>query len=188
MSIEAEKVETKTQDGETSIRKRRVIKRRTNRANANVIPDSISQNKALLSAISTSLPSDYDFEILKTIWRIETSKASHVALQMPEGLLMYACTIADILRKFSVAKTLSVLGDVTYGACCIDDLGAKALGCDLLVHYGHSCLVPLTTTVVPCLYVFVEIRIDVDHLVESFCKTCDVGTRVHVMGTVQVRK
>lgn len=164
-----------------------MIKRRTNRVNANVIPDSISQNKALLSAISTSLPSDYDFEILKTIWRIETSKATHVALQMPEGLLMYACTIADILRKFSVAKTLSVLGDVTYGACCIDDLGAKALGCDLLVHYGHSCLVPLTTTAIPCLYVFVEIRIDVDHLVESFCKTCDVGTRVHVMGTVQFR-
>jgi 2-(3-amino-3-carboxypropyl)histidine synthase len=187
MSIEAGEAETKSQDGETSIRKRRVIKRRTNRVNANVIPDSISQNKALLSAISTSLPSDYDFEILKTIWRIETSKATHVALQMPEGLLMYACTIADILRKFSVAKTLSVLGDVTYGACCIDDLGAKALGCDLLVHYGHSCLVPLTTTAIPCLYVFVEIRIDVDHLVESFCKTCDVGTRVHVMGTVQFR-
>jgi diphthamide biosynthesis enzyme Dph1/Dph2-like protein len=23
---------------------------------------------------------------------------------------------------------------------CIDDYSAKALGCDLLVHYGHSCL------------------------------------------------
>lgn len=100
---------------------------------------------------------------------------------------MYACTIADILRKFSLAENISILGDVTYGACCIDDLGAKALGADLLVHYGHSCLVPLTTTAVPCLYVFVEIRVDVDHLVECFCKTCNVGTRVHVMGTVQFR-
>ncbi len=154
--------------------------------NANVIPDSISNNQALLSAISTSLPADYEFEILKTVWRIETSKSQHVALQMPEGLLMYSCTIADILRKFSTAGTVSILGDVTYGACCIDDLGAKALGADLLVHYGHSCLVPLTTTAIPCLYVFVEIRVDVEHLVECFCKTCDVGTRVHVMGTVQV--
>ena len=32
------------------------------------------------------------------------------------------------------------MGDVTYGACCIDDFTAVALGCDLLVHYGHSCL------------------------------------------------
>jgi 2-(3-amino-3-carboxypropyl)histidine synthase len=72
-------------------------------------------------------------------------------------------------------------------ACCIDDLGAKALGADLLVHYGHSCLVPLTTTEIPCLYVFVEIRVDVQHLIDCFCKTCPVGTRVHVMGTVQFR-
>ena len=32
------------------------------------------------------------------------------------------------------------MGDVTYGACCIDDYTAKALGADLMVHYGHSCL------------------------------------------------
>ena len=31
-------------------------------------------------------------------------------------------------------------GDVTYGACCVDDFTARALGCDLMVHYGHSCL------------------------------------------------
>mmetsp|Transcript_16291 Transcript_16291/g.30841 ORF Transcript_16291/g.30841 Transcript_16291/m.30841 type:complete len:436 (-) Transcript_16291:303-1610(-) len=167
--------------------RRRIIRKRTNRPGVNTIPSSIAENQALLSAIATSLPLDYEFEILKTIWRIETSKAKHVALQMPEGLLMYACTIADILRNFSLAETISILGDVTYGACCIDDLGAKALGADLLVHYGHSCLVPLTTSSVPCLYVFVEIRVDVDHLVECFCKTCTVGTRVHVMGTVQFR-
>lgn len=104
---------------------------------------------------------------------------------------MYSCCIADILKKFCGGedglKSVSVLGDVTYGACCIDDLGAKALGADLLVHYGHSCLVPLTTTALPCLYVFVEIRVDVQHLVDCFCQTCEVGTRVHVMGTVQFR-
>lgn len=170
---------------------RRVYRRRRRKkTDINAIPESISQNKALLSAIQSSLPGDYSFEVLKTVHRIHTSKAKHVALQMPEGLLMYACTIADILKKFSVEgglEAVSVLGDVTYGACCIDDLGAKALGADLLVHYGHSCLVPLTTTAIPCLYVFVEIRVDVQHLIECFCKTCPIGTRVHVMGTVQFR-
>lgn len=39
-----------------------------------------------------------------------------------------------------------VLGDVTYGACCVDDFSAKALGAQLLVHYGHSCLVPVDVT------------------------------------------
>jgi len=62
-----------------------------------------------------------------------------VALQFPEGLLIFACTISDILEKFCGVETL-VMGDVTYGACCIDDFTAVALGCDFMVHYGHSCL------------------------------------------------
>jgi len=152
---------------------------------ANEIPAHIQNNSQLHHVISTTLPPDYEFEIPKTIWRIEKAHARHVALQLPEGLLMYASAIGDILVKFAYrfrpagddtaedaapasVESLSVLGDVTYGACCIDDLSARALGCDLLVHYGHSCLVPLTCTVVPCLYVFVEIRVDVEHLVECF--------------------
>lgn len=96
--------------------------------------------------------------------------AANVALQFPEGLLMYACAIADIIEQFAGCQCV-ILGDVTYGACCIDDLTAKALGCNLLVHYGHSCLVPIAVTAVKVLYVFVEISIDTDHLAESIRKT-----------------
>lgn len=32
------------------------------------------------------------------------------------------------------------MGDVAYGACCVDDFSARALGADFLIHYGHSCL------------------------------------------------
>jgi len=166
---------------------RRIYRRRTGGASVNVIPDSILKNQSLLQCIATSLPKDYEFEIPKTIWRIEQLQAHSVALQMPEGLLMYSCIIADILRRYSCARNISILGDVTYGACCIDDLGAKALGVQLLVHYGHSCLVPINTTVVPCLYVFVEIRIDVQHLVDSFCQTCDSHIHTYCMGTIQFR-
>jgi 2-(3-amino-3-carboxypropyl)histidine synthase len=139
---------------------------------------------------------------------------------MPEGLLIYATVLSDVLQRLvaatnpDIAKSntnsdeqqqqqpllrVSVLGDVTYGACCVDDLGARALGCDLLVHYGHSCLVPIQHTVVPCLYVFVEITIDVPHLVECFHQTIlqqylnehrVVGSRkphVYLLGTIQFR-
>ena len=30
------------------------------------------------------------------------------------------------------------MADVTYGACCVDDLGSKDLNADLLIHYGIS--------------------------------------------------
>lgn len=42
-------------------------------------------------------------------------------------------------HRFTNAEVV-VMGDVTYGACCVDDYTARALGADFLVHYGHSCL------------------------------------------------
>ena len=44
-----------------------------------------------------------------------------------------------IVFRFTECDTV-IMGDVTYGACCVDDFTARALGCDLMVHYGHSCL------------------------------------------------
>ena len=52
------------------------------------------------------------------------------------------------------------MGNVTYGACCADDLSASSLQCDLLVHYGHSCLIPIQKSDVKTLYIFVDIQID----------------------------
>jgi len=78
-----------------------------------------------------------------------------------------------------------VLGDVTYGACCVDDLSAEALGCDFLVHYGHSCLVPLDVTRLPCLYVFVDIRFDGQHLLACVRASFAPGARLALAGTIQ---
>ena len=69
-------------------------------------------------------------------------QAKKVALQLPEGLAMFATTLADIISKHTGADSV-IMADVTYGACCVDDFSARALGCELLVHYGHSCLVPI---------------------------------------------
>lgn len=44
-----------------------------------------------------------------------------------------------VVIRFCGVETL-IMGDVTYGACCVDDFSARALGCDFLLHYGHSCL------------------------------------------------
>ena len=33
-----------------------------------------------------------------------------------------------------------------------------------MVHYGHSCLVPINTTVIKMLYVFVDIGFDNKHV------------------------
>lgn len=80
------------------------------------------------------------------------------------------------------------MGDVTYGACCVDDLSARALGCELLVHYGHSCLVPVDSASIAVLYVFVEIGIDVDHFVQTVVAHVPHGAKLALLGTVQFLK
>ncbi len=111
---------------------------------ARQIPEEILNDAKLNGAIAL-LPPNYNFEIHKTVWRARQAGAKHIALQFPEGLLMFACTIADIIEEFTDAETI-IMGDVTYGACCVDDFTARALGADFMVHYGHSCLVPIVTT------------------------------------------
>lgn len=79
----------------------------------NKIPGELI-NDPILNAAIAALPSNYNFEIHKSIWRIRETKSTRVALQMPEGLLMYATTIADIIETFTNAETV-IIGDVTYG-------------------------------------------------------------------------
>lgn len=64
----------------------------------NQIPDEILQNEQLNAAIAL-LPSNYSFEIHKTVHHVRKNNATMVALQMPEGLQMFACTIADIIEQ-----------------------------------------------------------------------------------------
>ncbi|GMH11284.1 hypothetical protein Nepgr_013125 [Nepenthes gracilis] len=150
----------------------------------NQIPESILNDAALNSAIAL-LPPNYSFEVHKCVHRILSTGSKRVALQFPEGLLMYSLALSDIFKSFAGAEDCFVLGDVTYGACCVDDLSSAALGAQLLIHYGHSCLVPIDATVIPCLYVFVDIQIDVSRLINTTLVN-DFGTKNLVLaGTIQ---
>ena len=152
----------------------------------NQIPLAILNDPNLARAIKP-LPANYSFEIHKTIWRLRTGNVSRLALQFPEGLLLYATTLADIFKVFVPSiKDVVILGDVTYGACCVDDYAATALGCDFLVHYGHSCLVPVSMTTCKTLYVFVDILFDEEHLVQSIRKNFPNRTdKIALAGTIQ---
>ncbi|KKZ68399.1 diphthamide biosynthesis protein 1 [[Emmonsia] crescens] len=150
----------------------------------NQVPVEILDDEGIKAAISL-LPRNYSFEIPKTIHRIRTSGAKRVALQFPEGLLLFATTISDILTQFCPGIETLIMGDVTYGACCIDDYTARALGCDLLVHYAHSCLIPVDVTTIKTLYIFVDISIDTQHLIATLERNFPAGKTIAVVGTIQ---
>uniref|UniRef100_A0A667XQ07 2-(3-amino-3-carboxypropyl)histidine synthase subunit 1 n=1 Tax=Myripristis murdjan TaxID=586833 RepID=A0A667XQ07_9TELE len=151
---------------------------------ANQIPDEILQDPELQEAIRV-LPANYNFEIHKTVWRVREAKAKRVALQLPEGLQMFACVIADIIERFTEADTV-VMGDVTYGACCVDDFTARALGADFMVHYGHSCLIPIDATAgIKMLYVFVDIQMDNAHFLDTVKFNFPAGHSLALVSTIQ---
>lgn len=54
----------------------------------NSIPEELLNDVELNKAISV-LPSNYNFEIHKSIWKVQQEKPEITALQFPEGLLMY---------------------------------------------------------------------------------------------------
>jgi 2-(3-amino-3-carboxypropyl)histidine synthase len=91
------------------------------------VPPDILHDAALNAAIAI-LPANYSFEVHKTVWRLRQAGARRVALQFPEGLLLYSCVLADILEAFAGVEEAIIMGDVTFGACCVDDYSAAALG------------------------------------------------------------
>ena len=146
-----------------------------------------SGSAEIAAAISRALPPQYDFQITQIIARATQLSARHIGLQFPDGLLMYAGAITSIVRHFvPKCPAVTVLADVVYGACCIDDLTAAALGVDFLVHFGHSCLVPVDQTVVKTMYVLVRIHWDIDHLIETVKHNFPLGSAsFSLQGTVQ---
>ncbi|KAM6463209.1 2-(3-amino-3-carboxypropyl)histidine synthase subunit 1 isoform 2-T2 [Liasis olivaceus] len=140
---------------------------------------------ALLTAVTRARESWLQSTCPNSFSAQGAERFAQVALQMPEGLLMFACTLADIVERFTDAEAV-VMGDVTYGACCVDDFTARALGADFLVHYGHSCLIPIDSTHgLKMLYVFVDIKIDTAHLVDTVRFNFPAGTRLALVSTVQ---
>jgi 2-(3-amino-3-carboxypropyl)histidine synthase len=125
------------------------------------------------------LPKNYNFEIKKTLRTIKKLNAKKVTLQFPDGLLKYSLVIMDAIKLYTGADCV-LLNEVVYGACCVDD---KSITSDLLIHYGHSCLIPVTEMSTRTLYVFVDIKIDVLHLLELIQK--NFTKSVALVGTIQ---
>ena len=105
---------------------------------ANQIPQDIL-NDAQLNAAIKQLPSNYSFEIHKTIHHVRKNQAKMVALQMPEGLQMFACTIADIIERYviGVVPILLLTGTQLY-KCTHRDHGRCHIW-RLLHRRLHSC-------------------------------------------------
>lgn len=91
--------------------------------------------------------------------------------------------LAESVTQLNVDDTsdeppkLYILGDTSYGSCCVDEVAAEHVNADAVVHYGRSCLSP--TSRLPVIYVFTHKPLPLEPLVRAFKATYpDLYSRV----------
>ncbi|MCJ7817002.1 MAG: diphthamide biosynthesis enzyme Dph2 [Candidatus Aenigmarchaeota archaeon] len=107
-------------------------------------------------------------------------KAKSVLLQLPEGLKMQALEIARTLEKSGAEILLSI--ETCYGACDILDRESKSLGCDLIIHVGHSEMIK---TQVPVIYEEYRIGYDPVPLLKKNLRYLENYKKICLLTTLQ---
>ncbi|KAF0685986.1 Aste57867_22189 [Aphanomyces stellatus] len=94
-----------------------------------------------------------------------------LALQFPDTMLPDAVQVQLQLRAAlstheHAIERMFVLGDTSYGSCCVDEVAAQHLFADCVVHFGRACLSP--TSALPVIYVFGNVPCDVAAVAAGF--------------------
>ncbi|CEG39491.1 diphthamide biosynthesis protein 2 [Plasmopara halstedii] len=109
------------------------------------------------------------YDIARTVKQIQIGGYKKIALQFPDSLLPDAPQVQQELKNDLNGQweRIFVLGDTSYGSCCVDEVAAQHLEADCIVHYGRTCL--SATTKIPVVYVFGNAVIDVNDCVQQLC-------------------
>lgn len=105
------------------------------------------------------------YEIERCIQFIANHGCSYVACQFPDSLLCDAARVTCLLQQATKASVF-VLGDTSYGSCCVDEVAAEHMLADCIIHFGPACLTQ--TKRLPLLYIFGAEEIDTDNCVAAF--------------------
>ncbi|XP_042321774.1 2-(3-amino-3-carboxypropyl)histidine synthase subunit 2 isoform X2 [Sceloporus undulatus] len=105
------------------------------------------------------------YELKKAIAFVADNGFTKVALQFPDKLLSDSGDVAAKIEAASGAK-MYILGDTSYGSCCVDEVAAEHVGAEAVVHYGPACLSPCRK--LPVLHVFGREQLDAICCAEAF--------------------
>lgn len=105
------------------------------------------------------------YEVDRCCRWIQDCHFSKVALQFPDELLVDAAAVLSEITK-KVMANVFILGDTSYGSCCVDEVAAEHFQADCIIHYGPTCLSP--TRRLPVFYVLCAAPVDLTHASEQF--------------------
>ncbi|KAG7400138.1 Diphthamide biosynthesis protein 2 [Phytophthora boehmeriae] len=107
------------------------------------------------------------YDIPRTVAQLRSGGYKAIALQFPDSLLPDASRVQQELKDGLAGQweRVFILGDTSYGSCCVDEVAAQHLVADCIVHYGRTCL--SATTSIPVIYVFGNASIEVEDCVQQ---------------------
>eukprot|EP00112_Aurelia_sp_Birch-Aquarium-sp1_P009642 Seg2100.8 transcript_id=Seg2100.8/GoldUCD/mRNA.D3Y31 product="hypothetical protein" protein_id=Seg2100.8/GoldUCD/D3Y31 len=117
-------------------------------------------------------------ELLEEYYEIDTcvkfitqNSYEKVALQFPDELLKDSFKLSKIIESKCQGQNikLHILGDTSYGSCCVDEIAAEHVNADCIIHFGRACL--SKTGRLPLLFIFGNQPLDVNDCCMKFRET-----------------
>ncbi|CAM5136573.1 unnamed protein product [Eretmochelys imbricata] len=108
---------------------------------------------------------DAFYELERAAAFVTASGFRRVALQFPDELLADSAAVAAKMEEATGSK-MYILGDTSYGSCCVDEVAAEHVGAEAVVHYGPACLSPCRKLLV--LHVFGQQPLDTERCAGAF--------------------
>ena len=95
-------------------------------------------------------------------------KSAHSAQDevLGDGRYISEAALSDLSIEDSKAVKLTILGDTSYGSCCVDEIAAEHVDADAIIHYGRACLSP--TARLPVLHIYTTMDLDFSDVIRSF--------------------
>lgn len=132
---------------------------------------------------------NFNFEVEKIVETVKLKKLKRLYIQLPEGFQRCAKHIVDRIGKLmSEEVEIFISANPSYGSCLVDELGAKDVHADMVVHFGHAPY-PHYKYSVDVLFVPVEYegvdRIKLLEIIERMCtdereRICLATTPQHI--------
>ncbi len=115
---------------------------------------------------------EYDFEIDRVVNWLRSGGYRKVLIQLPPALMRCFSYIYSEIESQIENVILTLSANPSYGSCLVDEVGARAVGAEALVHFGHLEY-PFYSPSIPVLYIPLEWRgANIEWLAERIEEVC----------------
>ncbi len=111
-----------------------------------------------------------NFEKEKLAEELKKIKPKKILVQLPEGLKQNAPEILQEIENLGLNIEVIFSGETCWGGCSVSVQEAKALGADLIIHFGHA---KFLDTDFPVVYIDVRDELNIEPYLQKSLQTLE---------------